>query len=158
MRVFRFIARSVFIALFLVGFFALAANAADSAEISIPASARIQPSDLAGILRNTGSHPVILQVGSRVLYTEAHIPNAQYAGPGAQQEGIQNLKNHVDSLARDRLLVIYCGCCPWARCPNVAPAYLQLRAMGFSNVKVLYLADNFGADWVAKGYPVERGE
>jgi hypothetical protein len=23
-------------------------------------------------------------------------------------------------------------------------------------VKVLYLANNLGADWVAKGYPVER--
>jgi hypothetical protein len=29
--------------------------------------------------------------------------------------------------------------------------------MGFTNVKVLYLADNFGANWVDKGYPVERG-
>jgi hypothetical protein len=28
--------------------------------------------------------------------------------------------------------------------------------MGFANVKVLYLADNLGTDWVAKGYPVER--
>jgi hypothetical protein len=27
--------------------------------------------------------------------------------------------------------------------------------MGFTNVKVLYLANNFGADWVDKGYPVE---
>jgi hypothetical protein len=29
--------------------------------------------------------------------------------------------------------------------------------MGFTNVEVLYLADNFGADWVSKGYPVEKG-
>ena len=29
--------------------------------------------------------------------------------------------------------------------------------MGFTNVKVLYLADNLGANWVDKGYPVERG-
>jgi hypothetical protein len=29
--------------------------------------------------------------------------------------------------------------------------------MGFTNVKVLYLASNFGADWTDKGYPVERG-
>jgi hypothetical protein len=25
-------------------------------------------------------------------------------------------------------------------------------------VKALYLANNFGDDWVSKGYPVERGE
>jgi hypothetical protein len=29
--------------------------------------------------------------------------------------------------------------------------------MGFTNVKVLYLTDNFGTDWADKGYPVERG-
>jgi hypothetical protein len=29
--------------------------------------------------------------------------------------------------------------------------------MGFTNVKVLYLADNFGADWADKGFPVEKG-
>jgi hypothetical protein len=29
--------------------------------------------------------------------------------------------------------------------------------MGFTRVKVLYLANNFGADWVSKGYAVEQG-
>jgi hypothetical protein len=29
--------------------------------------------------------------------------------------------------------------------------------MGFTNVKALYLADNFGADWADRGYPVEHG-
>jgi hypothetical protein len=29
--------------------------------------------------------------------------------------------------------------------------------MGFTNVKALYLANNFGADWADKGYPVEPG-
>jgi len=30
--------------------------------------------------------------------------------------------------------------------------------MGFTNVKVLYIAQNFGADWVSKGYPTEKSE
>jgi hypothetical protein len=30
--------------------------------------------------------------------------------------------------------------------------------MGFTHVKVVYMASNFGADWVSKGFPVERGE
>jgi hypothetical protein len=30
--------------------------------------------------------------------------------------------------------------------------------MGFSNVKVLYVANNFGTDWVDKGYPTVKGE
>jgi hypothetical protein len=32
-----------------------------------------------------------------------------------------------------------------------------MSEMGFTNVKVLYLANNFGADWADKGYPVEHG-
>ena len=29
--------------------------------------------------------------------------------------------------------------------------------MGFTHLKVLYIADNFGSNWVAKGYPVVKG-
>jgi len=53
--------------------------------------------------------------------------------------------------------VIYCGCCPWSHCPNVKSADDALRAMGFIHVKVLYISNNFGADWVDKGYPVGKG-
>jgi hypothetical protein len=30
--------------------------------------------------------------------------------------------------------------------------------MGFTQVRALYLADNFGADWVAKGYRVDKSQ
>jgi thiosulfate/3-mercaptopyruvate sulfurtransferase len=33
-----------------------------------------------------------------------------------------------------------------------------LQAMGFTNVKILYISNNFGSDWVDKGYPTEKGE
>lgn len=38
------------------------------------------------------------------------------------------------------------------------PAYDALAKLGFTNVKVLYMANNFGADWVDKGYPIIKGE
>jgi hypothetical protein len=38
----------------------------------------------------------------------------------------------------------------------VQPAYKELQAMGFRNVKILYIAKNFGADWVDKGYPTSK--
>jgi hypothetical protein len=63
----------------------------------------------------------------------------------------------VAPLPRKSFIVLYCGCCPWVRCPNVGPAFKLLRYLGFNNVKVLYLADNLGTDWVDKGYPVEHG-
>ena len=29
--------------------------------------------------------------------------------------------------------------------------------MGFRKLKVPYIADNLGMDWVSKGYPLEKG-
>jgi hypothetical protein len=32
-----------------------------------------------------------------------------------------------------------------------------MKEMGFTQLKVLYIANNFGADWVEKGYPTVKG-
>jgi len=92
-----------------------------------------------------------------MLFSQAHIPGSEYIGPGSQPAGIQQLQNRVNALSRKKLIVIYCGCCPLNRCPNLGPAFAKLSEMGFTNVKVLYLVNNFGADWAGKGYPVEQG-
>ncbi len=119
----------------------------------------IQPEELARSLQSSkGDDALILQVGFHVLYLQAHIPHAAYIGPASGQEGLQQLRKRVAALPHSQPIVLYCGCCPWSKCPNVNPAYKQLRDMGFTNVKVLYIADNFGKDWVDKGYPVARGE
>jgi thiosulfate/3-mercaptopyruvate sulfurtransferase len=126
---------------------------------SLPASALIQPGAFAAALKTTKtSKPLIIHVGFRVLYTQAHIPGSEYIGPGNGPEGINQLRNRVESLPRTQSIVIYCGCCPWHECPNVDSAYRQLRTMGFKDVKVLYIAQNFGKDWVDKGFPVEKGK
>ena len=126
---------------------------------SIAANQQIQPTTLIHMLqsRNT-ERPVVLQVGSRVMFAQAHIPGSIYAGPGSQPAGLQLLETTVSSVPKDKLIVIYCGCCPWNHCPNMGPAYKRLRDLGFANVKALYFANNFGDDWVAKGYPVENGQ
>jgi hypothetical protein len=131
-------------------------RAAPGDALTIPTAVQMEPEELAAMLK-AGNAPPILQVGFSVLYQQAHIPNAQYAGPGNNDDGLLNLKSHVDALPRDKLVVIYCGCCPWEKCPNIAAAYKQMTAMGFTKIKVLHLANNFGADWVDKGYPVTRG-
>lgn len=137
---------------------ALQAVSASSADSAIPATELLQPEKLVRILRfPNGEKPLVLQVGSHVLYAEAHIPGSEYVGAAGQQAGLQALRDRVKKLKRNRFLVIYCGCCPWNKCPNIRPAYQQLHALGFTQVKVLYLADNFGVDWVNKGYPVTKG-
>jgi len=126
---------------------------------SIPSAALIQPDQLNRLLHAQGAEkPMVLQVGSRIMYAEAHIPAAEYAGPASQPDGLKRLRDRVAPLHRKTPIVIYCGCCPWDRCPNIAPAYRLLHDMGFSRLSVLYLADNFGTDWVSKGFPVEQGQ
>jgi thiosulfate/3-mercaptopyruvate sulfurtransferase len=125
----------------------------------IPASRLINPDDLVKILQSAkGEKPLMIQVGSHVLYTQAHIPGSEYIGPASSESGLQSLRKRVESLPRNKFIVLYCGCCPWNHCPNVKPAADALKAMGFTNLKVLYISNNFGADWVEKGYPVAKGD
>jgi hypothetical protein len=130
-----------------------------ASALSIPQSQLIQAADLNRMLQSAGADkPLVLQVGSRIFFAESHIAGSVFAGPGSQPSGLQLLQSKVASTDKRKLIVLYCGCCPWGRCPNVGPAYKTLHDQGFTNVKVLYLANNFGDDWVAKGYRVEHGQ
>ena len=133
------------------------AHAAGQAS-AIPTARLIHPEDLVKLLQTSKEKPLLIQVGSHVLFSQAHIPGSEYIGPASSESGLDQLRKRVEPVARTKLIVIYCGCCPWSRCPNIKPADDALHAMGFSNVKVLYIADNFGANWVDKGYPVAKGE
>ena len=124
----------------------------------IPSSRLIQPQELVRILQAKGEKPLVLQVGSHTLFTQAHIPGSEYMGAASTPDGLQQLRKRVGSLPRKKFIVLYCGCCPWNHCPNVKPADDALRAMGFTRVKILFIAGNFGFDWVDKGYPVARGD
>lgn len=124
----------------------------------IPQSHLITPVDLAQTLQSARQKPLLLQIGPRTLYMQAHIPGSEFMGAGSSEAGQQKLRERVKSLPHNSAIVIYCGCCPWNHCPNVHPAYQLLHSLGFTNVKVLYIGDNFGTDWVDKGYPVAKGE
>ena len=134
-------------------------KSASASANTIPQARYIQPEALARTLKTAQKEkPVILHVGSRLMYSQAHIPGSEYAGPASQASGIQSLEDTVATLPKNRHIILYCGCCPWNRCPNVGPAYKRLHELGFTNVSVLYLANNFGDDWVNKGYPAVKGK
>ena len=100
--------------------------------------------------------PLLLQVGFDVLYRAAHITGSVYAGPASKPEGIEALKKAVAGQPKDREIVLYCGCCPWDKCPNIRPAFAALHDLGFTRVKVMVVPENLKADWIDKGYPTER--
>jgi hypothetical protein len=123
---------------------------------TIPQANLVQPAELNQVLQSTDRPPLILQVGSKVFFGEAHIHNSVFAGPGSQPAGLKALETAVASQAKDHFIVLYCGCCPWGKCPNAGPAFKRMQELSFTNVKVLYIANNFGDDWASKGYPTDR--
>ena len=78
---------------------------------SIPARDLIEPADLVAQLKNPAlPRPVVIHVGFRKLYAQAHIPDSDYAGPGGDDEGLKTLALRAAKLPLDAPIVIYCGC------------------------------------------------
>jgi len=77
-------------------------------------------------------------------------------GPTSRPEGIAALRQALEAVPRDRGVVLYCGCCPWQHCPNVRPAFEAVRALGFRDVRVLYIEKDLDSDWAKRGYPLAR--
>ncbi len=125
---------------------------------SIAQAQRITPEELVKLVQAKSGQPLILNVGPRMLYEQAHITGSEYIGQGSDPNALEKLKDRVKNVPKSKSIVLYCGCCPWTHCPNVEPAFHRLEALGYTNVKVLYIATNFGTDWVNKGYPTVRGQ
>jgi thiosulfate/3-mercaptopyruvate sulfurtransferase len=117
----------------------------------------LQPEQLVKAMQATAK-PMVLYVGPKSLYAQAHVKGAEFVGPASSAESMENLRKRVAAVKKDAAIVLYCGCCPWEHCPNIRPAYGELKKLGYKNVKALYLPRSFGEDWAAKGYPVDKGE
>ncbi len=126
---------------------------------SLPASQLVQPADLVRELASAsaGGRPTILYVGFRTLFAGGHIPGATFHGSASTEQGLADIKKWAASLSRTTNLVIYCGCCPFERCPNIRPAFALFRDMGFTRVRVLELRTSFADDWAGKNYAIEKG-
>lgn len=130
-------------------------SARESAPDPWPQSALWEPAALAAVLLSPANRPQIISVTFPVLYRARHIRGAALAGPANKAEGIEALKDLASQLAKTTQLVIYCGCCPMAKCPNIRPAYQALKDLAFTNVRVLNLPTSLHVDWTQKGFPVE---
>ena len=119
---------------------------------------RAEPEQIARLLSSANRpQPSIIYVGFPALYNGAHITGAILAGPASKPSGIDQLRQVVKDMPRNHPIVIYCGCCPFDKCPNIRPAYSALQDLGFSNIKVVVIPTNLHTDWVSKGYPTTKG-
>jgi thiosulfate/3-mercaptopyruvate sulfurtransferase len=121
-------------------------------------SETMQPAQLAKMLTDKYvSVPTVVFVGFRSLYAGGHVPDAPFHGTASTEQGLAELKAWADSLPRSTEIVIYCGCCPMDKCPNIRPAYTALSALGFKKLRVLVIPTSFALDWADKGYPIQKG-
>ncbi|RKD17629.1 hypothetical protein BCY91_16650 [Pelobium manganitolerans] len=113
------------------------------------ASQLVEANTLASrINNNKAANLLILSVGP-----DAIIKGSVDIGPTVEAENINKLKNYLKNVPKDKEVVIYCGCCPFDKCPNIRPAFAVLKDMSFKNAKLLNLPRNIKVDWLDKDYP-----
>lgn len=164
LRVVKLLAAAASVALFAAGLALLPLRGAKAppakAEDPWSSGQIVEPAGLAKEIADTksGNKPIVVCVGFRTYFKNAHVPGAVLRGPGMSPQGIDDLKKWARDIPRTANLVVYCGCCPLSGCPNLRPGFLALRGMGFKHLRVLAVPNSFATDWVEKGYAVERGE
>lgn len=138
--------------------FFVAASLRANAEDPWTVQQAVQPTDFANELQQEKDpYPTVIYVGVKALYEGAHIPGAVFYGPGSTEQGLTALKKFAASLPKNSDVVLYCGCCPLEKCPNLRPAFTALKGNGFARLRVLILPTSFNDDWVEKGFPVHKG-
>lgn len=110
----------------------------------------MDPADLALIISNPkAKQPLVFSVGPAAV-----IRNSIDVGPAQEKASLELLRKELDKIPRDADVVIYCGCCPFSKCPNIRPAFNLLNQLQFSNHKLLNISNNVKTDWIDRGYPV----
>ena len=95
--------------------------------------------------------PLIICIGPSAL-----IKGSVELGAAKEKENLDKLRQLLSNEKKDRDIVIYCGCCPFDRCPNIRPAFQVLNEMKFTHSKLLNLPKNLKTDWIDHGYPVNQ--
>ena len=123
------------------------------AEIGYPwkNSELLEPATLADILKSENEKITILNIG-----IVEDLPGAVHIGAVSNQQNMERLQQTLKGLPKDQPLVIYCGCCPFTKCPNIQPAYQELKKEGFTQIKVLDLPVNLKTNWISKDYPLSK--
>ena len=111
----------------------------------------IEPATLAATLADKKApKPVIFNIGP-----VQQIKGAIAIGPTGLKDNLEKLKQQLAKLPKDKEVIIYCGCCPFRKCPNVRPAFELIKKLKFTNAKLLNLPTSLNEDWISKGYPLE---
>ena len=136
--------------LFLLTFLITLRCSAQSAE-PWTSNELIEPAALANMIKDAKAQkPVIYNIGPL-----AGIKGSITIGPARDPANMGKLRKALVSVPKDKMVVIYCGCCPFRNCPNIRPAFALLKEQGYKNARLLNLSQNLKVDWPDYGYPME---
>jgi hypothetical protein len=111
----------------------------------------LEPAALVSMLGNAkAQQPVIYNIGP-----VADIKGAINIGSTNSKANLDKLGKSLEKIPKDKMVVIYCGCCPFRNCPNIRPAFNLLKERGYTKAKLLNLKQNLKVDWTDYGYPME---
>jgi len=110
----------------------------------------IMPDTLAAMMAS-GADSNILILNTGPVDDILHAVNI---GAVSETKNMKRLKKYLKKVDRNKEIVIYCGCCPFASCPNINPAYNLLAKMEFTHFRVLRLDDDLKMDWIDKSFPL----
>jgi len=112
----------------------------------------LAPADLAKVLNDPKApQPLVFSIGMQAI-----IKGSIDIGPAMNAENLNTLKGKLNKLPKNTQIVVYCGCCPFSRCPNIRPAMELLKSMQFTNYQLLNLPQNVKVDWIDKDYPMNE--
>jgi thiosulfate/3-mercaptopyruvate sulfurtransferase len=146
--------RMIFVSLFVIAFIAVAFQRISIKKGNEPwiQQQLLEPADLAKILNDANSlQPTVYSIGPLAI-----IKNSIDIGSAGEKDNLKKLEQDLGKLPKDANIVIYCGCCPFNKCPNIRPAFTLLNEMGFKNHKLLNMPQNIKVDWIDHGYPVNQ--
>jgi hypothetical protein len=111
----------------------------------------MEPEALASILSNPKAQkPVIFNIGPL-----ANINGAVSIGSTTNKANLDKLGKALAGVPKDKMMVIYCGCCPFRNCPNIRPAFNLLKERGYTKPRLLNLKQNLKVDWTDFGFPMD---
>lgn len=104
----------------------------------------------AKIKGNQTADVLILSIGP-----DAIIKGSVDIGPTQEEANLAKLKNYLKQVPKDKKVILYCGCCPFDKCPNIRPAFSALDKTGFKKTELLNIPKNIKVDWIDKDYPTK---
>src|ERR1039458_9819690 len=104
-------------------FLAISCLSLQSNNLSWASNYTITPTQLLKMI-HYAQKPIILNMGEGGNKIKGSIP----IGAFYDTLSLSKLKEVLSSTPKSKQIVLYCGCCKFATCPNIKPAYDRVRS------------------------------